>query len=80
VTKKKSTEALIEKGDLKELRLKRSELLRKQMYYQKIKKIDDAISVLDDNLAESLVTIFEAKESVFKHYLELQAAVQTKKT
>jgi hypothetical protein len=27
----------------------------------KLKKIDDAISVLDDNLAESLVTIFEAK-------------------
>jgi membrane fusion protein (multidrug efflux system) len=76
---KKSTEALIEKGDLKELRLKRSVIITEaDVLSKELKKIDDAISVLDDNLAESLVTIFEAKESVFKHYLELQAAVQTK--
>jgi CMP-N-acetylneuraminic acid synthetase len=77
VTKKKSTEALIEKGAqgiaTKTFRNYGSRCTIKR------KKIDDAISVLDDNLAESLVTIFEAKESVFKHYLELQA-VQTKKT
>jgi RND family efflux transporter MFP subunit len=76
---KKSTEALIEKGALKELRLKRSVIITEaDVLSKELKKIDDAISVLDDNLAESLVTIFEAKESVFKHYLELQAAVQTK--
>jgi membrane fusion protein (multidrug efflux system) len=76
---KKSTEALIEKGALKELRLKRSEIITEaDVLSKELKKIDDAISVLDDNLAESLVTVIEAKESVFKHYLELQAAVQTK--
>ncbi|MFT7334607.1 MAG: membrane fusion protein (multidrug efflux system) [Porticoccaceae bacterium] len=76
---KKSTEVLIEKGDLKELRLKRSEIITEaDVLSKELKKIDDAISVLDDNLTESLVTVIEAKESVFKHYLELQAAVQTK--
>ncbi|UQD55766.1 efflux RND transporter periplasmic adaptor subunit [Flavobacterium sp. K5-23] len=77
--KKNSTEALIEKGDLKELRLKRSEIITEaDVLSKELKKIDDAISTLDVNHKETLITTFEAKESVFKHYLELQAAVETK--
>lgn len=77
--KKNSTEALIEKGDLKELRLKRSEVITQaDVLSKELKKIDDAISALDQNHKETLITTFQAKDTVFKHYLELQAAVQTK--
>lgn len=77
--KKNSTEALIEKGDLKELRLKRSEVITQaDLLSKELKKIDDAISALDQNHKETLITTFQAKDTVFKHYLELQAAVQTK--
>jgi len=77
--KKNSTEALIEKGNLKELRLKRSEVITQaDVLSKELKKIDDAISALDQNHKETLITTFQAKDTVFKHYLELQAAVQTK--
>lgn len=77
--KKNSTEALIAKGDLKELRSKRSEVITQaDVLSKELKKIDDAISVLDENHKETLITTFEAKDTIFKHYLELQAAVQTK--
>jgi membrane fusion protein (multidrug efflux system) len=76
---KKSTEAIIEKGDLTELRLKRSEIITgADALSKELTKVDEAISLLDENHKETLITTFEAKESVFKHYLELQAAVQTK--
>ncbi|WP_418264226.1 efflux RND transporter periplasmic adaptor subunit [Flavobacterium faecale] len=77
--KKNSTEAIIESGNLEQLRLKRSEIVKSADELSKeLKKIDDAIGLIDENHKETLITTLTAKDTVFKHYLELQAEVQTK--
>ncbi|VXB28093.1 Efflux transporter periplasmic adaptor subunit [Flavobacterium sp. 9AF] len=77
--KKNSTEAVIAKGDLKELRAKRSELVtQSDALLEELAKIDEAIGKLDDNEKQTLITTITAKDTVFNHYLELQATVQTK--
>jgi RND family efflux transporter MFP subunit len=77
--KKNSTEAIIESGNLEQLRLKRSEIVKSADELSKeLKKIDDAISLVDENHKETLITTITAKDTVFKHYLELQGEVQTK--
>ncbi len=77
--KKNSTEAIIESGNLEQLRLKRSEIVKSADELSKeLKKIDDAIGLIDENHKETLITTLTAKDTVFKHYIELQAEVQTK--
>ncbi|MCO6174916.1 efflux RND transporter periplasmic adaptor subunit [Flavobacterium sp. NRK F10] len=77
--KKNSTESIIEKGNLQELRQKRSELVTEaDALTKEIELIDNAIGKLDDNQKLALITTFTAKDSIFDHYLELQADVQTK--
>ncbi|WP_366186209.1 efflux RND transporter periplasmic adaptor subunit [Flavobacterium ovatum] len=77
--KKNSTEAIIESGNLEQLRLKRTEIVKSADELSKeLKKIDDAISLVDENHKETLITTITAKDTVFRHYLELQAEVQTK--
>lgn len=77
--KKNSTEAVIEKGDLKKLREKRSELVaQSDALTKEIELIDAAIGKLDDHHKISLITTITAKDTIFNHYLELQADVQTK--
>jgi membrane fusion protein, multidrug efflux system len=77
--KKNSTEAVIAKGNLEQLRTKRGELVTQSDAINKeLALIDDAISKLDDNHKLTLITTFAAKDTVFNHYLELQASVQTK--
>ncbi len=77
--KKNSTEAVIEKGDLTQLRAKRGELItQSDALLAEIAKIDEAIGKLDENHKLALITTIEAKDTVFNHYLELQATVQTK--
>lgn len=77
---KNSTESVIEKGDLQLLRQKRSELVTNaDAIAKEIEQIDLAIGKLDNgNNKLALITTFEAKDSIFNHYLELQADVQTK--
>ncbi|MVO10136.1 efflux RND transporter periplasmic adaptor subunit [Flavobacterium sp. TP390] len=77
--KKNSTEAVIEKGDLTQLRAKRGELItQSDALLAEIAKIDEAIGKLDENHKLALITTIAAKDTVFNHYLELQATVQTK--
>lgn len=77
--KKNSTASVIEKGDLKQLRQKRAELVTQADALSKeIELIDIAIGKLDDNHKLALISTFTAKDTVFNHYLELQADVQTK--
>ncbi|MBD3723850.1 MAG: efflux RND transporter periplasmic adaptor subunit [Flavobacteriaceae bacterium] len=77
--KKNSTASVIEKGDLKQLREKRAELVTQADALSKeIELIDNAIGKLDDNHKLALISTFTAKDTVFNHYLELQADVQTK--
>jgi len=77
--KTKSTEAIIASGNLEQLRLKRSEIIKSiDESSKELKQIDDAIGQLDVNHKETLISTFTAKDTVFKHYIELQAEVQTK--
>lgn len=76
---KNTTESVIEKGDLTQLREKRAELVTQADALSKeIELIDNAIGKLDANHKLALISTFTAKDTVFNHYLELQAAVQTK--
>lgn len=77
--KKNSTAAVIEKGNLEQLRAKRSEIVAQTDALNKeLELIDNAIGKLDANHKLALITTITAKDTVFNHYLELQAAVQTK--
>ena len=76
---KNSTASVIEKGTLEELRAKRSELVQQADALSKeLALIDDAIGKKDANHKLALITVIAAKDTVFNHYLELQANVQTK--
>jgi RND family efflux transporter MFP subunit len=75
----KSTSSVIEKGTLEQMRAKRTELvaqadaLRKEMDL-----LDNAISNKDTSEKLTLITTLAAKDTIFNHYVELQATVQTK--
>ncbi|WP_319800103.1 efflux RND transporter periplasmic adaptor subunit [Flavobacterium sp. N2270] len=76
---KNSTASVIEKGTLEQLRAKRTELVQQADALSKeLALIDDAIGKKDANHKLALITIIAAKDTVFNHYLELQANVQTK--
>lgn len=76
---KNSTEAVIERGDLKQLREKRSQLVSQtDALTKEISLIDAAIGKLDNHHKIALITTITAKDTVFNHFLELQADVQTK--
>ena len=77
--KKNSTAAVIEKGNLEELRAKRGELVaQSDAIVKELALLDDAIGKLDENHKLALITTIPVKDTVFNHYLELQATVQTK--
>lgn len=76
---KNSTTSVIEKGTLEEMRAKRTELVAKAESLRKeLELLDDAIGKKDTNEKLALITTFTVKETVFNHYVELQATVQTK--
>lgn len=77
--KKNSTASVIEKGTLEQLRAKRGELIaQSDEINQEIALIDEAIGKKDANHKLALITVIPAKDTIFNHYLELQANVQTK--
>jgi RND family efflux transporter MFP subunit len=74
-----SVEDLIAQGNLNAIKLKRQEISDQQkMLNREIRLLDSAISSLDTDKRVPLVTTIEARESLFKHYLELQGDVMTK--
>jgi membrane fusion protein (multidrug efflux system) len=76
---KNSTTSVIEKGTLEEMRAKRTELVAKAESLRKeLELLDDAIGKKDTNEKLALITTFTVKDTVFNHYVELQATVQTK--
>jgi RND family efflux transporter MFP subunit len=76
----KSVDDIISKGDLNELREKKEELrLKQQEINNQSKLINEAIARLDTLKKLPLVTTITATSAPFKHYLEIQGAVQTKK-
>lgn len=77
--KKNSTASLIENGSLEQLRAKRGELVQQADALNKeLTLLDEAIGKKDANHKLALITVIAAKDTVFNHYLELQANVQTK--
>jgi RND family efflux transporter MFP subunit len=77
--KKNSTNSLIEKGTLEQLRAKRTELVAQtEVLRKELELIDKAIGEKDTNEKLTLITTFAAKDTLFNHYIELQATVQTK--
>ncbi len=76
----KSVDDIISNGDLTELRAKKEELrLKQQEINSQSKLIDEAISMLDTTKKLPLITTFTATSAPFKHFLEIQGTVQTKK-
>ena len=76
---KKSTTSIIENGTLEEMRTKRSELVAQTESLRKeLELLDVAIGKKDTNEKLTLITTLTAKDTVFNHYVELQATVQTK--
>jgi RND family efflux transporter MFP subunit len=77
--KSKSIEAVIETGNLDDIRKKRGEIVAKQQEIaEQLKQLDAKIAVLDTTKKVPLITTFTAKQDVFNHYLELQGNVSTK--
>lgn len=77
--KKNETAAVIESGTLEQLRAKRTELVQQaEALNKELGLIDAAIGKKDSNHKMTLITVIAAKDTVFNHYLELQANVQTK--
>ena len=77
--KKNSVENVIESNDIETIRNKRSELVNdQQLLIDKIKLLDNKISVIDTIKKVPLITTFQAKQEVFKHVLEIQGNVTTK--
>ena len=77
--KNKSVEDIIATENLELIRKKKTELdaSAKEISNQ-LKQIEAKIKILDPQEKIPLITTFEAKETVFTHYLELQGSVNTK--
>lgn len=75
----KSVEAIIEEGNLTKMNLKRDEVLKS---YDSIGRIlgnlEAAISQKDTIKRLPLVTSFTVKDTVFKHFIDIQGDVDTK--
>ena len=75
---KKSVDDLIEEGNLKEIRARKSELSKEQSAITSdINKLDEAINTLDKNKNLNLVTVITLKDSTFEHFAEVQGNVAT---
>ena len=76
--KKQTLEQLIEKGSLEQLQEKRKELVIEMgNNSQDLSKINQAITILDTTQKKALVSVFEAKSTLFEHYTSVQATVKT---
>ena len=70
---------IIAQGDLQKIREARSEVMTTFDDIQsQLNELDEAISSLDSIKKLPLITTFTVRDTVFKHYLELQGNVATK--
>ena len=76
--KEKSVEDIIEDGNLSEIRAKKSELTTHQNELkEQIELLNEQIEKLDTNTVRTLVTVETLKDTLFKHYVEVQGDVET---
>jgi RND family efflux transporter MFP subunit len=75
----KSVDAIIEGGNLTNMKLKRDEVLKSYDSIGKILgKLEVAISAKDTLKRLPLVTSFKVKDTVFNHFIDIQGDVDTK--
>ena len=67
-----SIDDLIESKNIKAIQERRA------LLQTDLSKIDDALSKLDTIAVKTLVTVITVKDTVFKHYIDLQGNVETK--
>lgn len=73
-----SVEAVIESGQLSKIRAKKSELHEQQQALkQKIAMLDAEIEKLDTIDNPTLVSVERLKDTIFKHYIQVQGNVET---
>ncbi|HEY9184572.1 MAG TPA: efflux RND transporter periplasmic adaptor subunit [Salegentibacter sp.] len=73
-----SVEEVIKRGDLTEIKQKKTELGQKQSELaMKIDQLDEAINRLDKNRRLDLVTTQTIQDTLFKHFSEVQGDVAT---
>ena len=77
--KKKTLDQVINSGSLIEMRDTRGQLMTDYSALQnELKVLDEAIAKLDTLKKLPLITVLKVKDTIFKHYLELQGNVATK--
>jgi RND family efflux transporter MFP subunit len=78
--KKLTVEEIIATNNLEQIRNKKSELdLKQQELAVQLQQLESKIKELDPQQKIPLITTFVTNEEVFKHYVELQGSVDTKK-
>lgn len=76
--RKKSVEDVIEEGNLPAIRAKKSELSSQQKdINNKISLLNKQIEKLDSTKSRPLVSVKKLKDTLFKHYVEVQGDVET---
>lgn len=77
-TEERSVEAVIEEGNLSEIRQKKAELSQEQSELsRKINSLDAALDKLDTDRSRTLVNTQTIFDTVFKHYANVQGDVAT---
>ncbi|WP_431157329.1 efflux RND transporter periplasmic adaptor subunit [Winogradskyella poriferorum] len=78
--RQQSIEDIIATNDVKTIQTKKDELVNEQqVLVQKIKQLDEQLKTLSPDRNIPLITTITTKAEEFKHYLELQGSVETKK-
>jgi len=78
--KEKSVDEVIDTGEISQIRAKKSELTSKQTELkEEIEKLNSEIEKLDTVSRSVLVSVEKLKDTVFKHYVEIQGDVETDK-
>ncbi|WP_372757667.1 efflux RND transporter periplasmic adaptor subunit [Mariniflexile sp.] len=76
--KEQSVETLIKNGSLQELRTKKQQLSQQQSELKRqISLLETKINTLDDTKHAAIVTTITLKDTIFKHYAEIQGDVET---
>lgn len=76
--KEPSVENLIKNGSLQELRSKKQKLSEQQSEIKRqISLLESKINSLDDTKHAAIVTTITLKDTIFKHYTEIQGDVET---
>lgn len=75
---KKTTDAVIESGDLSAIKSKRTELNQQQRDLKaQIDKLNEYIDSHEKNERPALITAEVVKDTIFKHFVEVQGNVET---